>query len=87
MELQQNIKIKRNLDRQILLQEKIKENIYLFGRLVNRYRVSRSDRPEVGHVGDGPHWESFVNQTVVDEHVRHAKHRNSKTLLRVNTLI
>lgn len=49
--------------------------------------MSRSDPSEIGHVGDGPHWESFVNQTVVDEHVRHAKHRNSKTLLRVNTLI
>ena len=46
------------------------------------YLVSCSNLSKVGHVGNGPHWESFVNQTIVDKHVGHAKHCNSQTLLR-----
>lgn len=35
---------------------------------------------EIRHVGNGTHGESFMDQTVVDKHVGHAKNRNSKTL-------
>lgn len=40
-----------------------------------------SDSPEIWHVGNGTHGEPFVNETVVDEHVGHTKHRNAKALI------
>lgn len=46
------------------------------------YLVGSSYLPEIGHVGNGTHWESLVNKTIVDKHVRHPKHRNSKSLYR-----
>lgn len=42
--------------------------------------MSSSDLSEIGDVGDGTHRESFMNETVVDEHVGHPEDRNSKAL-------
>lgn len=44
------------------------------------YLVCRSDPPEIRHVCNGTHRESLVDQSIVDKHVGHAKHRNSKAL-------
>ena len=49
------------------------------------YLVSSSHPSEVGHVGNGTHRESLVHEAIVDEHVGHPKHRNSKTLFKVKT--
>ena len=51
--------------------------------MVSIYLVSCSNLTKVGYVGNGPHWESFVDQAIVDKHISHAKHCNSKTLLKV----
>ena len=47
---------------------------------VYTYRMCGSHPSEVGHIGNGTHWESFVNQSIVDKHVSHPKHRDSKSL-------
>lgn len=49
------------------------------------YLMSCSDLSEIGHVGYGTHRESFMNQTIVDKHVRHPKHCNSKTLFSIQS--
>lgn len=43
--------------------------------------MSSSNSSEVGHVGNGTHWESLMNQSIVDKHVGHPEHRDSKPLL------
>jgi len=50
-------------------------------KIKNDYLVSSSNSSEVGHVGNGPHRESLMNQSVVDKHVGHSEHRYSKALL------
>ena len=47
--------------------------------------VSSSDLSEIGDVGDGTHRESFMNETVVDEHVGHPEDRNSKASAEAET--
>lgn len=42
--------------------------------------MSSSNPSEIRYVGNGTHWESLVNQTIVDEHVCHPEHSNSKAL-------
>jgi hypothetical protein len=42
--------------------------------------VGSGDSPEVGHVLDGSHRESPVDQSVVDEHVRDTKQCNPQAL-------
>lgn len=49
----------------------------------NDYFVSSSNSSEIGHVGNGTHRESLVNQSIVDKHVGHPKHRDSEALFRV----
>lgn len=48
------------------------------------YMMSSGYPSEVGHVGDGAHRESPMDQSIVDEHVSHTKHRNSETLRKKN---
>ena len=51
------------------------------------YLVSSSHSSKVGHVGNGTHRESLMNQSIVDEHVGHTKHSYSKTLHEVGGVI
>jgi hypothetical protein len=47
--------------------------------------VGGGDAPKVRDVGDGPHREAAVHETVVDEHVRHPEQRDPEPLRRPNT--
>ncbi|KAJ0458277.1 hypothetical protein HanIR_Chr15g0783261 [Helianthus annuus] len=42
--------------------------------------MSGCNPSQVRNICNGTHLESFVNQTVVDEHVRHSKHRDPQPL-------
>lgn len=42
--------------------------------------MSCSNLPEVRNVGNGSHGESLMDETIVDEHVGHSKHSNTKPL-------
>ncbi|MFS7949651.1 hypothetical protein Hanom_Chr06g00574121 [Helianthus anomalus] len=44
------------------------------------YLMSGCNPSQVRNICNGTHLESFVNQTVVDEHVRHSKHRDPQPL-------
>ena len=60
--------------------------LFIYYYFLYIYLVSSSYSSEVRHVGNGTHRESFMDQTVVDKHVGHAKNRNSKTLHHSKTL-
>lgn len=42
--------------------------------------MSSGDSSKIRDFRNGPNGEPLVNETIVDEHVSHAKHRNSEAL-------